>query len=181
MTGHGRVFSTEENMSVHGLQERILKHGFACDSMLKGLARWLRAGGYDAQWAYSIADDELVELAHVERRILLTSDSGIMRMNRITSGEVPSLFVPRNISVARQVEHVFKHFGLKRLPPRCMKCGGALTWIPKASVRGEAPPRTYCWLDDFYRCLSCGQLFWQGTHWNKISKQLDGLLPGAEA
>ena len=126
-----------------------------------------------------LADDELVELAHVERRILLTSDSGIMRMKRITSGEVPSLYVPRNISVARQVEHVLQHFGLKRLAPRCMKCGGALTWIPKASVRGEAPPRTYCWLDDFYRCLRCGQLFWQGTHWNKISKQLDDLTPGA--
>lgn len=30
---------------------------FACDAMLGGLARWLRAAGYDATWTYGIEDD----------------------------------------------------------------------------------------------------------------------------
>jgi len=147
--------------------------------MLKGLARWLRAGGYDADWSYHIEDAELVLASRRENRVLLTSDSGIMKLNPIQAGEVTALFVPRDLNVSRQVEHVFHHFGLKRLAPRCMKCGGALAWIPKACVRLEAPPRTYSWLNDFYRCLRCGQLFWKGTHWKKISQKLQSALsPG---
>ena len=35
---------------------------FACDAMLGGLARWLRAAGYDASWEHGI-DDRHEELA----------------------------------------------------------------------------------------------------------------------
>lgn len=145
--------------------------------MLKGLARWLRASGYDADWTYNIDDDVLVQNTREQNRVLLTSDSGIMKMNCIVRGEVPALYVPREMRISNQVQHVFEHYKLKRRLPRCMKCGGALTWVPKASVRNEAPPRTYCWLNEFYRCLRCGQLFWKGTHWDNISQQLDDVLP----
>lgn len=163
--------------SSNGIQARITRHGFACDSMLKGLARWLRASGYDAWWAYGVEDEELVDFSREERRVLVTSDSGIMKMLSITNGDVPSLFVPRNLGIPQQVQHVFHHFDLRRRQPRCMKCGGQLAWIPKATVRTEAPPRTYCWLDDFYRCLRCGQLFWKGTHWKEIQSKLNTVLP----
>ena len=59
-------------MEKNELLELVYKHGFACDSMLKGLARWLRAGGYDAQWSYTIEDNDLVDMARKEKRILLT-------------------------------------------------------------------------------------------------------------
>ena len=36
---------------------------FACDAMLGGLARWLRAAGYDACWQEGIDDGELIRLA----------------------------------------------------------------------------------------------------------------------
>lgn len=164
-------------MKQDGVIRRILEHGFACDSMLKGLTRWLRAAGYDAWWSYDIEDENLIEVARAEGRILLTSDSGLMKLPSIVTKAVPALFVPREMDIAEQVEFVFKQYGLERLPPRCMKCGGSLAWIPKASVRNEAPPRTYCWLDDFYRCLRCGQLFWKGTHWNNILHRLEKLIP----
>ena len=38
---------------------------FACDVMLGGLARWLRAAGYDAVWSNTIEDWDLVRLAQV--------------------------------------------------------------------------------------------------------------------
>jgi len=166
-----------EKMNSKSLDNQILENGFACDAMLKGLTRWLRAGGYDATWTYGIEDEELIRIASVENRILLTSDSGLMNAKQIISNDVSSLFLPRDLSVVNQVEFVFNHFKLSQLPPRCMKCGGELAWIPKASVREEAPPKTYCWLDDFYRCLRCAQLFWKGTHWNNICKQLGSFIP----
>jgi len=145
--------------------------------MLKGLARWLRAAGYDAWWSYNIDDAELIRFAKEEKRVLVTSDSGIMKTLAASNGEFPSLFIPREMNVPEQVKHVFTEFELNRLQPRCMKCGGHLAWIPKASVREEAPSKTYCWLDDFYRCLRCGQLFWKGTHWIKIQDRLRDVVP----
>jgi uncharacterized protein with PIN domain len=151
---------------------------FACDAMLKGLARWLRASGHDAWWRYGVEDGELVRIARDGERILLTQDSGLMERSPIVSGEVPSLFIPRDLTVEEQLRLVFATFGLRRREPRCMKCGGALAAVSKESVRDEAPPRTFRWLDDFYRCARCGQLFWQGTHWGRVTRRLDEILPG---
>ncbi len=150
---------------------------FACDAMLKGLARWLRAAGFDAWWRYGVDDGELVRLAADEGRILLTQDSGIMKRSPIASGAVASLFIPHPLSVEAQLQLVFAAFGLARSEPRCMKCGGRLEAVSKESVRDEAPPRTFKWLDEFFRCARCKQLFWEGTHWNKIRDQLDHILP----
>lgn len=152
-------------------------HRFACDAMMKGLARWLRAAGYDAWWRYGVEDGELVRLARAEERIVLTQDAGLMLRAPVASGEVASLFVPRDLAVAEQLALVFRTFGLARREPRCMKCGGALRAVPKESVRGEAPPRTFLWLEEFYRCARCGQLFWKGTHWGRIAGRLDRIVP----
>jgi len=146
--------------------------------MLKGLARWLRAAGYDAWWRYGVDDGELIHLARDEGRILLTQDSGIMERNLIASGAIPALFLPRDLTVPDQLHLVFETFGLIRRSPRCMKCGGELRAVPKDSVADEAPPRTYLWLDEFYRCARCAQLFWEGTHWSRIRRRLEDLLPG---
>jgi len=164
-------------MTEKSVDSQIINNGFACDAMLKGLTRWLRAGGYDTRWTYGIKDEDLIRVANEECRVLMTSDSGIMETELIKTGEVAALFLPRDLSVAAQVEFVFTHFNLKQRAPRCMKCGGSLAWVPKASVRNEAPPKTYCWLDDFYRCLRCGQLFWKGTHWENICERLNSYMP----
>lgn len=146
--------------------------------MLKGLARWLRASGFDAWWQYGVEDGELVRRAQEDGRTLLSQDSGIMIRSPVASGEIDSLFIPLRLTVEEQLHLVFREFGLHRAPPRCMKCGGAMERVDKESVRHEAPPRTFAWLDEFFRCARCGQLFWKGTHWNNIARRLDEVLPG---
>src|SRR5438552_1862899 len=49
----------------------------ACDAMLGGLARWLRAAGYDACWQSGIDDHDLIRLARDQGRTLLSSDTRI--------------------------------------------------------------------------------------------------------
>ncbi len=150
---------------------------FACDAMLKGLARWLRASGFDAWWEYGVDDGKLVSKARDEKRTLLTQDSGIMIRSPVASGKVDSLFIPHDLTVEEQLHLVFRKFDLQRSTPRCMKCGGALEAVDRESVRHEAPPRTFAWLDEFFRCTRCEQLFWKGTHWNNISRRLGEVLP----
>ena len=76
---------------------------FACDAMLGGLARWLRAAGYDASWHPGIDDNDLVRLSQAEQRVLLSSDSGIFRIGIVRDGDIASLFIPRGKSIREQL------------------------------------------------------------------------------
>jgi hypothetical protein len=75
---------------------------FACDAMLGGLARWLRAAGYDASWRKDVGDWELIRLALREQRTLLTSDTGILRIGIVRDGEVPALFISHGLDKREQ-------------------------------------------------------------------------------
>ena len=114
---------------------------FACDAMLGGLARWLRAAGYDAGWHGGIDDGELVRLSHAQGRTVLSSDGDVFAFALVRAGVVPSLFVPR-LPVQQQLAHVLRELGLPLLPPRCMACGGELAELPRGEAAGRVPPRS---------------------------------------
>lgn len=152
---------------------------FFCDAMLGGLARWLRAAGYDAAFEYGIDDGALVARARQTDRILLSSDSGIFARTPVRDGLVRALFVPRALGRAAELRFVLQELSLPLAAPRCMNCGGALLVIPKESARDEAPARTFEVIDTFYRCDRCGKLLWYGTHWQRIQRILaEAAAPG---
>jgi uncharacterized protein with PIN domain len=155
-----------------GVRRRVPR--FACDAMLGGLARWLRAAGYDVTWQYGLGDDDLVRTARRSARVLVTADRGIMERSVVRRGIVSAVLVPRGLSRTGQLDFVFEALGIGPLEePRCMACGGELKEVPKASVRAEAPPKSFARCDRFWRCRGCGKLFWRGTHWTKIAHELD--------
>ena len=140
--------------------------------MLGGLARWLRAAGYDAAFEVGIDDADLIARAGATGRILLSSDGGIFERNIIKNGRVRALFVPRAVPSTEQLRFVLGALVLPLRPPRCMTCGGALALLPKEEARAEAPPKTFECTDTFYRCEGCGKLLWKGSHWERITRVL---------
>jgi uncharacterized protein len=148
---------------------------FWCDAMLGGLARWLRAAGYDAAWIEGIDDAELVRRALASGRILLTCDVPLMQRGAIRSGRVRAVLVPPGLRKFEQLRHVLAALELARRDARCMACGGELVKVPRESARPEAPPRTFDWLQEFHRCDRCAKLFWRGTHWQRIDALLASL------
>jgi uncharacterized protein with PIN domain len=145
---------------------------FACDAMLGGLARWLRAAGYDAAWQRVIQDWDLIRLALGEGRLLLSSDTGIFRIGIVRDGEVPALFIPHGLGKQEQLGFVLRTLNLPLCEPRCMACGGELVEVPKEQVRERIPPRTYDWQEQFYECRRCHRLLWKGSHWQRIEQRL---------
>jgi uncharacterized protein with PIN domain len=145
---------------------------FACDAMLGGLARWLRAAGYDASWHEGIADPELVRLARAEGRTILSSDGDVFEFSVVRDGIVPALFVPRGEPVQVQLAHVLRELGLPLRPPRCMTCGGKLAELTKEEAVGRVPERSLACHDRFWACERCGKAFWHGTHWREIDRRL---------
>jgi uncharacterized protein with PIN domain len=140
--------------------------------MLGGLARWLRAAGYDASWREGIDDRDLILSARDEGRILLSCDTEIFDFAVIRDGLQPSLFVPRHFRPRGQLRYVLEKLNLPVLDPRCMSCGGELVEIAKEQAAGRVPGRTFAWLDQFWECNRCRKVLWQGTHWAKIHEAL---------
>jgi len=148
---------------------------FLCDAMLGGLARWLRAAGYDAQFEYGIKDRDLVARAQATGRMLLSSDGPMFERNVIKNGELPALYIPQQLGKLDQLRFVLDKLHLPLLSPRCMACGGELRDVPKHRVMGEAPPLAYRNCEHFWRCRNCAKLFWHGTHWQKITTRLHDI------
>ena len=48
--------------------------------------------------------------------------------------------------------------------PLFRACGGELAEVPKEQVRDRVPPRSFAWLERFWECNRCRQVFWHRTH-----------------
>ena len=151
---------------------------FLCDVGLGGLARWLRAAGYDAAWQPDIADDELLRQAKQAQATVLTTDAMLMERRLLRDRIIPVFWLPPTLGIPEQLALVFREFGLTVRGPRCMSCGGELRRGAKEALRDRIPPRTYRWLDEYFVCSRCDKLFWHGTHWRRIVEELAALKPG---
>lgn len=150
---------------------------FFCDAGLGGLARWLRAAGWEALWEPGIDDDALIRAARQQQAVILTTDSMLMERRLLRDRIIPALWLSPALGVGEQLEQVFREFGLVRGQPRCMVCGGELRPVKKEALRERIPPRTYRWLDEYFVCGRCDKLFWHGTHWARIQLEL-GRITG---
>ncbi len=151
---------------------------FLCDAMLGGLAKWLRAAGYDAYYAREgtdISDRTLVAKALEEGRVLLTSDGGFLERKPVRDGSVGFLMVP-HLPLEAQLRLVVERFGLVRRQSRCMECNGELCGVPRAAVAGRVPPGVCGEHERFFRCQDCGRVFWHGSHWRRIDDRLGRVM-----
>lgn len=161
----GAGFSRERNEWSEGCE-------VFCDAGLGGLARWLRACGYDAHWIQDISDADLVARAEELNAIIITTDSFLLDRRPIAHGRVRAIWVPPTLTIFDQLRLVRAELNLSEADSRCMRCGGELVQVDKESVKERIPPRTYLWLDEYWQCQRCGHLFWHGTHWQKVRERL---------
>ena len=148
---------------------------FVCDASLGGLARWLRAAGYEAEWVDEGGAEALLERARSTGATLLTTDARMMERTVITGGAVSAQWIPSDLSRTAQLQMLLRDLSLKVTAPRCMACGGELRAVPKDEVKERIPPRTAKWKDEYFVCSGCDGLFWQGTHWERIVRTLAHL------
>jgi uncharacterized protein with PIN domain len=143
-----------------------------CDAGLGGLARWLRASGCDAHWVQDIGDADLVARAEEMKATIVTTDSFLLDRRPIAQGRVRAIWVPPSLTKFEQLRLAWAELDLPESDSRCMRCGGELILVDKEAVKDRIPPRTYRWVDEYFVCARCGQLFWHGTHWQRVTAQL---------
>jgi uncharacterized protein len=146
---------------------------FVLDVHLGTLARRLRLLGVDAAYANDADDDQLIEQANGQDRVLLTQDRGLLRRRSLRHGAYV-----RGARPAEQLRDVLERFAPPLAPwTVCTACNGRLAAVPKAEVEGELQPGTRRTYQEFARCQDCGRVYWRGAH----SRQLERIIAGATA
>jgi uncharacterized protein with PIN domain len=146
---------------------------FVLDVGLGKLARRLRLLGVDTSYRNDAEDDELIEQATREDRVLLTQDRGLLRRRALTAGAYV-----RGTHPPEQLADVLGRFAPPLDPwTRCTTCNGELTPVSKQEVIGEIRPGTRRNYDDYARCGSCGRVYWRGAH----ARRINAIIEAARA
>lgn len=153
---------------------------FVLDVHLQKLARRLRLLGFDVDFSTDRDDVALADIAEAEDRILLSRDRQLMMRRKVARG-----FYVRNTDPEKQVAEVLDRLDLRgRCRPftRCIECNGAIEALdpdaPGAAVTAEIPPGVRAWCREYYRCRGCGRVYWKGSHYEKLVKTIEKILPG---
>ena len=143
---------------------------FVADQMLGRLAARLRLLGYDTLTVYDLADSEVTRLAAAEGRILLTRDTALSRTRAVPVHRVVAT-TPR-----AQLTEVLTALSLTPDPSRyftrCTLCNEPVEPVTEAMVHGRLPPGVRGRDLTFFRCPSCDQLYWRGSHVERILADL---------
>ncbi|MCX6776788.1 MAG: Mut7-C RNAse domain-containing protein [Candidatus Micrarchaeota archaeon] len=154
---------------------------FVADEMLKKLARWLRLLGVETLYPDSIDDDEIIKFTKKHDKILLTMDSELCRRARKQGLSV--FLVPRK-STEEQLVLLIKRFKLdvSDAPSKvlCPLCNGMLKEAGKKDVKSKVLPEVLSKHEEFWMCKKCKKVFWEGSHWERIKRNLEKVKSMAE-
>ncbi len=175
--------------------EPLRETRFVCDTHLGRLASYLRMLGFDTWYRNDAGDETLASLASGRRaadptaglrvaqdgrtparalRILLTRDRGLLKRSEVTHG-----YCVRETNPRLQLREVVRRFDLARTAApfrRCLKCNGLLAPAPKESVGDRLLPQTRATFEEFWVCQTCAQVYWQGSHFERMRKLIDWAL-----
>lgn len=139
---------------------------FVADVHLGRLASYLRLAGFDTLYRNDWDDAELAATVMQEHRIVLTRDRGLLKRSVITHGHLVRETSPR--AQLQEVLDRFDLWGSLRPFTRCPLCNGLTSRVQKAEVEEFVPPRIAACQREFWRCKSCGHVYWQGSHWRSL-------------
>lgn len=143
--------------------------------MFGRLARWLRVLGWDAEYSKGTEFQRLIKKAGEENRILLTRRQGVEHDKLV--------FVNSEIleEQLKQLEASHKVISNARPFTRCIECNAELCKIAKTEARGKVPFFTFETEEEFYRCPSCGKIFWRGSHYKTMFERLEKFSHSTQA
>jgi len=115
-----------------------------------------------------LQDEELALIASQEIRVLLTRDRRLLMRSVVTQGYYVRAILPR-----QQVVEILTRYDLfSAITPfgRCVHCNALLQPVSKDQILDRLQPRTRLYFDEFQRCTSCGQVYWKGSHYERLQE-----------
>ena len=136
--------------------------------------------GYDTVLFDHGHDDRMIRIALSEGRVIVTRDTQVMKRRVITSGRLKAVLVTsdqpkQQISQVMDKLHLDTNFSPFSL---CLECNRPLVERSKSEVAGLVPPYVFKTQDSYVQCPNCFRVYWKGTHWQAMTRKLQGFGQG---
>ncbi|MFC6671349.1 Mut7-C RNAse domain-containing protein [Marinobacterium aestuariivivens] len=156
------------------LRRRPLQRArFILDVHLGRLARRMRLLGLDTWYRNHMDDRPIIRLARLQSRMILTRDRGLLQQPDVSHG-----YYVRATHPEKQLREVLARFeAWPWLAPfsRCTRCNSLIERLSPEEVQRRVRPRLSREFDTFFRCTGCDQLYWQGSHYDRLRAYVDQL------
>ena len=153
---------------------------FVCDEMLKRLARWLRAAGYDTLvHADGASDRAMVALARREGRLVVTRDRKLSELR----GAEGTVIVLRANTLQGTIDELTVALDLNWLHrpfTRCLVCNAPLAEADD-EARNRLPEGARNLPGAVRFCPPCDKLYWAGGHVRRMRARLEAWASNAPA
>jgi len=164
-----------DRVEVHPLPNGCpIEPRFVLDNHLGRLTAYLRMLGFDCLYRNDYDDEELAETSQREERILLSRDRRLLMRKSVTYG-----YCLRSLDSLEQLTEVIRRFNLaSRIVPfhRCLRCNHYLEPVAKEVVIDRLEPLTRLYFDEFQICPACQQIYWKGSHYEKMQKLVEEVI-----
>ena len=151
---------------------------FILDVNLGKLAKRMRLLGFDSLYRNDNRDQELVQIAVNEQRIILTRDRRPLFIKQVSHG-----YWVRAVDADSQIDEVLRRYrlyGFIQPLVRCLVCKGMLAPVAKAEILDRLEPKTRLYYEVFHRCADCQRIYWEGSHITDMRRRYASLLPAAK-
>jgi hypothetical protein len=134
----------------------------------------LRLLGYDTLYANNVTTAQLLALGRSGERVVLTRGETAKRFPRLKNIlSLKSEYPPE------QLREVVERFSLdirSGLWTRCTLCNAPIERVERADVEALVEAKIFRLYEEFYRCSGCGHIYWRGSHVERITRNLAGVL-----
>jgi uncharacterized protein with PIN domain len=146
---------------------------FIADCHLGKLAKYLRFMGFDTLYFAQIDDNDLIDLANDERRVILTRDRELYERKKA------ECILLKTVAMEEQLKEVITIFHLQKFHPqrsRCIVCNEPLQAVKKEDIIDKIPSKVGTYFSYFEMCKRCERIYWHGDHYKRMKASLDEIL-----
>lgn len=145
---------------------------FIVDAMLGKLAKKLRLLGYDSHYSSSIDDNEIIQQAINENRMLITKDVPLVHKAKKKQILTIQITSDDEIEQLLQINEKTKlgKCSVSGSSSRCPICNGELHYIDKNDISEKIPSGVFENMNDFWTCKECKKIYWEGTHIKNLQR-----------
>lgn len=159
---------------IHLIPEPLSQVRFVLDTHLGRLAGYLRMLGFDTIYRNDFEDETLAQISSEQSRILLTRDRGLLKRSSVTYGYCVRSINPRD----RLIEIMRRYSLFDSVSPfrRCIRCNALLAEVAAKDVRDRLPAQVKAHYNEFRQCTGCDQIYWKGTHFERMERFIVWIL-----
>jgi uncharacterized protein with PIN domain len=145
---------------------------FFVDAMLGNIAKKMRLFGYDTEYFSDIDDQQLINIAEKEDRVIISRDENLIEKSR--KNGLRHVFITKNNEI-EQFQEIINCIKLDVSEisgdtARCPKCNSLTKQVDRTSIKEKVPQRIFEMNERFWQCIGCNQIYWEGTHIRNLQK-----------